>query len=63
MPDIDTSPAALRALAEQMDDVSLIPAKIGDVACDTLRALAAEKEAATVKDGLIQKEASDGDHA
>lgn len=47
MPDIDTSPAALRALAEQMDDVSLIPAKIGDVACDTLRALAAEKEAAT----------------
>lgn len=52
MPDIDTSPAALRALAEQMDDVSLIPAKIGDVACDTLRALAAEKEAATVKDGL-----------
>ena len=49
---IDTSPAALRALAEQMDDVSLIPAKIGDVACDTLRALAAEKEAATVKDGL-----------
>lgn len=52
MPDIDTSPAALRALAEQMDDVSLIPAKIGDVACDTLRALAAEKEAATVKSGL-----------
>ena len=52
MPDIDTSPAALRALAEKMDDVSLIPAKIGDVACDTLRALAAEKEAATVKDGL-----------
>ena len=52
MSDVDTSPAALRALAEQMDDVSLIPAKIGDVACDTLRALAAEKEAATVKDGL-----------
>ena len=52
MRDTDTSPAALRALAEQMDDVSLIPAKIGDVACDTLRALAAEKEAATVKDGL-----------
>jgi len=52
MTEIDTSPAALRALAEQMDDVSLIPAKIGDVACDTLRALAAEKEAATVKDGL-----------
>ena len=55
MPDIDTSPAALRALADGLNPVA------GMIWVDhdhqlqiaaTLRALAAEKEAATVKPDL-----------